>query len=358
MGGAMPVPYKRAGLSLVQGPANDPGLVRALQRDLRALGYLKAGIDGVFGDGTSRAVRALQYDLLNNAGASSGRDGRAPVAVMSFNSDRTGGKSVTAIDGVVNEALAGCIEAMLEDARVPHLPSADDPVAENRAALAAIEAVSSATAPTPFIAAMVMQESAGRHFNVPRGGDDDTFVIVGLDRNDKANPDHITSRGYGIGQYTIFHHPPRPEELQDAIVDPVRNVQEAYAELRDKFERFVVGPASKADDRTVEHRLLPLRMCMYRPADQRYLRDCRNCALAARKVNIVRGTPAYAGASISYQPDQYYPSANYLNVPDRADFPCDWPYAARRYNGSGNDSFHYQTRVLLNLLAQPAVAWS
>ncbi len=138
----------------------------------------------------------------------------------------------------------------------------------------------------------------------------------------------------------------------------MRNVQKAYAELRDKFDRFVAGPASRADDRTVEHSLLPLRLCKYPPGEPRYLRDCPNCALPARKVNIVRGPPVYAGASISYQPDQYYPSANYAGVPDRADFPCDWPYAARRYNGSGNDSFHYQTRVLLNLLAQPAFAGS
>ena len=58
--------------------------------------------------------------------------------MTSFNSDGTGGKRVGAIDGVVNEALAECIELMLGDARVPQLPSADDPRAENRAALAAI----------------------------------------------------------------------------------------------------------------------------------------------------------------------------------------------------------------------------
>jgi hypothetical protein len=192
---------------------------------------------------------------------------------------------------------------------------------------------------------------------VPRPGDGDTFVTVGLDRNDDKNKrDHITSRGFGIGQYTIFHHPPRLQELEDAIVDPLRNVQKAYAELRDKFNRFIAGPKDTADDRTAEHPRLPLRLCKYPPSDRRYLQDCRNCALGARKVNIVRGTPCYAGAPISYQPSQYYASANYAGVPDRADFPCDWPYAVRRYNGGGNNSFHYQTRVLLNLLAQPTPA--
>jgi hypothetical protein len=30
----------------------------------------------------------------------------------------------------------------------------------------------------------------------------------------------------------------------------------------------------------------------------------------------------------------------------RAEIPCDWPYAVRRYNGSGINSYHYQVRIL------------
>jgi peptidoglycan hydrolase-like protein with peptidoglycan-binding domain len=322
----------------------------ALQRDLRALGYLRQGIDGDFGSATTRAVRALQYDLLNNTGSSNGSDGRSAVAMTSFNDDGHGGRRVTAVTGTLDEALAECLEAMLADDRVALLPSAADPAAENRAALLAIAGAVSTTAPTPYIAAMVQLESDGRHFHAPRQGDADTFVTVGLDRNDDGAPDRITSRGYGIGQYTLFHHPPRPEEVVEFISDPVRNVQHAYRELRDKFDKFVAGPHDGADDRKAEHPLLPLRLCKYAPTDQRYMRDCQACAAAARKVNIVRGTPCYPGAAISYQPTQYHPSATYSGVPDRADFPCDWPYAARRYNGSGVNSFHYQTRVLLQLL--------
>jgi hypothetical protein len=344
------VPYNRPGLVLGPGRANDPALVRALQRDLRALGYLKAGIDGRFGPGTEAAVRAMQYDLMHNDGTSTGRDGLGAVAVMSFNGAGGGRKRVATVDGLVDEGLASCIDAMLADPQMTQLPSALDPVAANRVALAAIAAQPSTTAPTPFIVAIVRQESSGHHFNVPRADDEDTFVTVGLDRNDAAQPDRITSRGYGIGQFTLFHHPPRPEEIADAIADPVRNVQKAYAELRDKFDRFTAGPADVADDRRAEHQLLPLRLCRYLPRDDRYLRDCRNCALAARRVDIVRGAPVYPGATLSYQPTRYYPSAVYSGVPDRADFPCDWPYAARRFNGSGVDSFHYQAIILLNLL--------
>ena len=351
----MAVPYQQAGLTLSEAGPNDPALVRALQQDLRALGYLLRGIDGRFGSGTTRAVRALQWDLLNNDGSSSAADGAAPLPLTTFNQAPDGAPAVARVDGVVDEALAGCIDALLGDPRMTVLPSVDDPAARNREALAAIVATANSKAPPPFIGAMVIQESGGLHYNLPRPRDDDSFVTVGLDRNNRGDPDQITSRGYGIGQYTLFHHPPRREELQDAIVDPVRNVQKMFADLREKFDRFVAGPADVASERRVEHPLLPLRLCRYAPSDARYLRDCRNCARAARKIDIERGTPAYAGAAFGYLPDQYYPSAAYSDVPDRADFLCDWPYAVRRYNGSGNDSFHYQTRVLLNLLG-PRVA--
>ncbi len=349
----MALAYQRPALSLSRTRAPDPGLTRALQRDLRALGYLRAGVDGTFGGGTEAAVRALQFDLMNNRGASREGDGRAPVAVADYNTPGLagGGQAVTAVTGVLDQALAACMARMLGDAAMVQVPSAADPAAENAKAMQAIRATANRVAPTPFIAAMIMQESGGQHFRVPQGRDQDNFVVVGLDRANREAPDQITSRGYGIGQYTIFHHPPRPAEVHDFILDPVRNVQKAFQELREKFDGFIAGPMDTADDRVAEHARIPLRICRYSTADPLYLRDCKACAAAAGKVEIRAGTPAYAGASVTYQADQYYPSAVYRGVPDRAAFPCDWPYAARRYNGSGNDSFHYQTRILLNLLA-------
>ena len=338
-------PYQQPGLSLSRTASPDVAMTRALQRDLRALGYLRLGIDGAFGGGTEAAVRALQFDLQNNHGASRGDDGPAPVAIADYNAPSLvgGGQAVTAVTGVLDQELAACIARLLGDGAVVQVPSTDDPAMENSKAIQSIQAMQSTVAPTPFIVAMILQESGGEHFRVPRGNDEDNFVVVGLDRGNKDQPDQITSRGYGIGQYTLFHHPPRPTEVQDFILDPVRNVQKAYQELRAKFDGFVAGPVDTADDRATEHPLLPLRLCKYSsPTDPLYMRDCQACASAARKIDIRRGTPAYAGASTSYQPDQYYPSAVYSGVPDRADFLCDWPYAARRYNGSGNNSFHYQ----------------
>jgi hypothetical protein len=333
--------------------SSDVSAVKALQRALRALGYLRSGIDGSFGQGTAGAIRALTWDLINNHGASTGNDGSAPIAISSFNRGR-----VTGIVDQADDAVRDCIADLMASPNVPKLPFSIDPRTDNDRAIAAIRAIIGAKAPPPFMVAMIEQESSGAHFRVPFGNDEDNFVTVGLDRNEKSIPDRITSRGYGLGQYTLFHHPPRPEEIQDFIVDPARNVQKAFGELREKFDKWVAGPIDKADDRTVEHPILGLRICKYQPTDKRFMRDCQACAATSHKVEIERGTPAYAGANFGYQPDQYYPSATYHGVPNRADFLCDWPYAARRYNGSGNDSFHYQTRILLNLLAEPPVTWS
>jgi Putative peptidoglycan binding domain len=339
--------------------APNADLVRDLQRDLRALGYLKQGIDGVFQDGTDAAVRRLQFDLANNDGSSTGGDGRAPVAIR----DYAGGQAI-AVTGVVDPNLATCIEALLTDPNVPKLPNAADAAAANRAARAAIAAAPSTVVPTPFLLAIFQQESDGQHYREPTGsdptkGDSDNYVVVGLDfRQETA--DHVTSRGYGMGQYTIFHHPPRPQEVQEFILDPVRNVQKAVNELRDKFDNFVLGGTSEttADDRVAEHPVLSttpptLRVCRYQAGDARYLTDCRACAMEAGKLDLTPTTPVYVGATDTYGQAPHYTPTTYRGVPDRADFKCDWPYAVRRYNGSGPDSYNYQAKVLQNLLATP-----
>jgi len=340
--------YRRNGLTLSLNGANDPDLVRALQRDLRALGYLRSGIDGGFRHGTEQAVRSLQTDLLGG-GPSTPKDGAPPVSIASFNVGPNG-KRVTAVTGVLDEGLAACIEALLDDPDVPKLPESAEPRVDNQRALDVVRNAASTDAPAPFIAAIVVQESAGQHFHVPGPGDTDAFITVGLDRNDPAAPDRITSRGYGVGQYTLFHHPPRAAEVASVMLDPAQNASAAFRELREKFAKFVVGPADSAEDRKNEHPLLPLRECRYVRTDSRFMRDCKACAASVRKISIHAGSPVFAGAQLTYRVDQYYASAEYSGVPDRAEFLCDWPYAVRRYNGSGVDSYHYQTHVLLNLL--------
>ena len=41
---------------------------------------------------------------------------------------------------------------------------------------------------------------------------------------------------------------------------------------------------------------------------------------------------------------------SYTAVPIRKNIGCDWPYAVRRYNGAGMNSYHYQVKVLKNVL--------
>lgn len=332
----MPPVYSNANLREGVG---DPNLVKALQRDLRALGYLHHGIDGGFGKLSTDAVRALQFDLLYNQGAG------APVAVASYNKARVG-----AVTGTVDAGTAGCIGEMLADAAFPKLPSASDPVARNAEAVAAISASSSVKAPTEFLLAMFKQESEGRHYRVPAGGDEDNFVVVGLDRSSDVK-DHITSRGFGIGQFTIFHHPPTQAEIDSFILNPVANVERAYDEFREKFDRFVLGgdSAHAADDRKAEHPLLPLRLCKYAASDPKHMRDCRHCARTVPHRDWAAGMPLYPGSTATLQPTQYYAATSYADVPVRGAFGCDWPYAARRYNGGGINSFHYQARILKNL---------
>ncbi|HEX2095664.1 MAG TPA: peptidoglycan-binding domain-containing protein [Longimicrobiaceae bacterium] len=330
--------YRQPGLVLSIDSPVSPQQVRDLQHDLRALGYLRRGIDGAFGSGTQRAVAALQNDLLRNAGA--GSDGSAPVRVVDYNRGR-----VTAVTGKADQGLVECISDMLDDARFPKLPWSQDPVDDNRRVAAAVASLPSTTVPTPYLVAILRQESGLMHFAVPRGADQDSFVVVGTDTN-SGDPSVITSRGYGAGQYTLFHHPPRPEEVSGVILDPGKNVQGAARLLRDKFDRFVNGPASRADDRIAEIGSGPLRSCKYAPTDPRYLTDCKGCATTAGFRSIRPGLPVFPGSTTPWAPTQYYGTATYDGVPVRERIGCDWPYAVRRYNGGGINSYHYQARVL------------
>ena len=342
--------YHRPGLVLRRDSRSADPLVTALQQDLRRLGYLRSGIDGQFGEGSERAVRSLQYDLLN--AAPHGSDGDAPVSLKAYNRGR-----VVSVTGVCDQGLVACIEDMLADHRLPTLPRSDDPAAANRTAFAAVQTIVGLRVPRPFLLAILLQESGGQHFRTPSAGNADDFIVVGLDRNDTGHPDRITSRGYGIGQYTLFHHPPRAAEVTQLMLDPVRNVERAVSELNEKFENFVNGPTPgrQADERLVEIGRGPLRRCRFEPTDARFMLDCARCAAESR-VNIYTTTRLHAGTTETLQPTSYHPETSYRSIPDRATLGCDWPYAVRRYNGSGINSYHYQFQVLQRLTRPPITA--
>jgi peptidoglycan hydrolase-like protein with peptidoglycan-binding domain len=341
--------YNKQGMTLnkAKRKSQSKTAVIALQTDLRALGYLAKGIDGDYGGGTEKAVKALQHDLLNNHGE--GSDGSAPVAVSAYNKAR-----VEDADGIVNQACAACISDILADDAFPKLPAADgnppnDAKGRNSKAITTIEKMTSPKVPIPFLLAAFKQESGSSHFSVRKN---DSYVTIGLDTN--SNQKHvITSRGYGIGQYTIFHHPPRKGEVRDFINGVAKNVTKAVEELHEKFSRFVNGNTSgtKADDRIAEKGTGKLQVCKFSKDDPLYLRDCKQCMIDAGQKDVVMGTTKWhPNTSRTYQNTQYYKSAIYKDIPIRAKIPCDWAYAARRYNGSGQNSYHYQTIILRNVL--------
>jgi hypothetical protein len=330
---------------LVLGPSGQfSQQVQDFQRDLRSLGYITGPVDGEFGNGTATAVTSLTYDLQHNDGSSSSNDGHAPVAITSYNQGN--------LTGQADQALVACIAAMLDDANYPKLPSSGDPAGDNQKALAAVQAIQGCAVPLPFLLAILNQESSLRHYQVPTRGNIDNFVTIGLDRNDAANPARITSRGYGIGQFTLFHHPPTADEVQSFILDPVKNLGTTISELQEKYQGWVIGPKDSSDDRVTEFPGLPLNPCKYAPSDPKFQSDCVNCLKSAPPVTIASGqTPWYTGASGVYAQTQYH-LGSYSNVPQRDKIGCDWPYAARRFNGSGVNSFDYQAELLLKVMAQ------
>jgi peptidoglycan hydrolase-like protein with peptidoglycan-binding domain len=341
----MALSYQASGLVLKRGGGGTTTQIKDLQRDLRRLGYLRTGIDGIFGRGTEGAVQALQYDLLKNRGL--GPDGNSSVRVRDYNRSR-----VSTTDGLVDQNLAACIADMLADTRFCKVPSSGNPGPDNASIAAELAGMRSGEAPVPFLVGIFRQESNLKHFCEPSPKNDDNFVIVGLDLNAKGVP-AITSRGYGVGQYTLFHHPPTGAEVNDFIMDVQKNITKAAQELRNKFDHFVNGNTSgtRADDRRAEFGRGSLRLCKYHEGDFRYMNDCRRCLAEAGVTDIKAGvTSFYEGSMRVYEATQYHPETEYKGVPIRKNIGCDWPYAARRYNGGGTNSYHYQAKVLLHIL--------
>ena len=179
-----------------------------------------------------------------------------------------------------------CIQDILADDNFPLLPMSEDARTANQQIQTLISELTSDQIPMPFLMAIIEQESNFRHFCVPRGRDEDSYIVVGLDRNDSNAPERITSRGYGVKQYTLFHHPPKQEEVEQFMLNVEGNLQKGIELLGDKFDQFVNGSVDTADDRIAEIGTDSLRPCKYEPGDARYLKDCAVCMQEAGSIAI------------------------------------------------------------------------
>lgn len=317
-----------------------PSVVADLRYDLASLGYYTGSFAGGWTESLDAAIRSVRYDLTDPDSALSARYNGAGSVVRTPSS---GGSRL-------EPQLARCLDAMIGDPGFAKLPVSASPTAANRRALALAESAGDGIAPMRFLMAIFQHETGARHFREDDAGAPG-FMTLCLDRNDGAAPDHITSRGYGLGQHTLFRQPPIQADIDSQILDPVANAKSAAYLLRDRFDYGLVSanPALRANDRFSEWPISPLRLCKYASADPRYLSDCKACAAKAGTVDVTPGHPVYPGASLAWA-DTPAQSCDALQAaPDRTGFQCDWPYAVRRYNGGGIESYHYQLRVLLNL---------
>ncbi len=137
------------------------------------------------------------------------------------------------------------------------------------------------------------------------------------------------------------------------MLDVRGNVELAVSHLREKFDTFVNGSSDTSDDRIQEFGRGPLRLCKYDATDARHMKDCVACLKDASAVTIESGkTPYFDGSRHVFKSTQYHEHDRLDGVPERAAIGCDWPYALRRYNGSGVNSFWYQAEVLLRVKSE------
>jgi hypothetical protein len=257
------------------------------------------------------------------------------------------------VTGIVDKNLVQIIQSMLEASdeeffKVPYTKTRKE---INQKAIQLLnqqeDKIISQGVPPTFIKAILKQETGMAHYDI------DGFVYVGCD---ETSPTYVyKSRGWGMGQYTITHHPPTIKEAEEFINNPVNNIAKVVKELKEKFDLYIVSnsPAQRADERmgflreSSKHKYIigksrgnsPLIACKYEKSSPKYMKDCINCVKNARREDEWYG-------------DLRWHKSSHKNVPVWSDIPCDWPVAVRRYNGSGPNSFAYRAEILWHILGK------
>jgi len=96
----------------------------------------------------------------------------------------------------------------------------------------------------PFLRAVA---AAGKRSPALRGADQARCRSLrggGLDRGSAGSP-AVTSRGYGAGRLTLFHHPPSSSEVRDLLVDIEKNVAAARGWLTSRSSSVSCRPDSR-----------------------------------------------------------------------------------------------------------------
>lgn len=297
----------------------------SLEEYLRSLMFIKQ-IKKNNTDDVKKGIKALQFELRNNPSLSHfGYEGK--------------------IDGVESPELLNIVEKMWEDPSIPVVSKVNNPDQANDQISSIMKTSLSKVFPNPLALAVLKQETHWKWFR------SDGYPTVGLDFNNKSQPYVITSRGLFLSQRTIFNYP-FPQESLDSFDSVSEDLKFVINALDLKYKRYVVSADVRARDdlRFKSFGDQPLRGCKYEQSDERFMKDCKNCVWSGKLKDYKEGKSLIdVPGKWVLKPSIYHRNKDYLGYPDYEDFPCDYVYAIRRYNGSGVNSFHYLMRVLDHL---------
>jgi len=278
-----------------------------------------------FNSKLSSAVKSLKWELINNRSLS-----------------RFGNYS--AVNDTVTNALVVTMESMVQDPEIGVVYGTKDYEGANSKVELRIKGFSSEEFPQPLMGAILYEETGLRWFRP------DGYPTIGLDFNDKSNPERITSRGFFVSQRTLFKYP-----VDQSRIDSMDSLDEDLnffsRHLENKYKKYIVSskPSVRDDLRLESFSKSELRGCKYSPDDSKYMIDCKNCVEGLKRRDYPLGVRLAKGSSWKLRKTRYHKRDGYKNMPDFKEFPCDYLFAIRRYNGGGINSFHYLMQVLEHL---------
>ncbi len=279
-------------------------------------------------DKVKLAVKSVKHDLVNT-----------PFLESNFNNGK-----ISSVDDRIDLAFVSILEDMRNDSRVGVVYRVGGFDRENSLIRGSLDSFNTEYFPVPLSKAILYEETGLKWYRK------DGYPTVGLDYNDKKISHRITSRGLFLSQRTFFSYPIQQSEL-DGFNSLDTDMRFFSSHLRSKYNNFVVSNkvASRDDLRHFSFGGSKLRGCKYDSSDARYMKDCKNCVFSLNKRTYVEGDRLAKGSGWKFRKTKYHRRDVYKSMPDFKEFPCDYLFAIRRYNGGGINSFHYLMQVLEHL---------